>query len=466
MNAALRCGLVASAALFWAGCSESKDGPDDGNAGRAGSAAAGTAGKGGTGAGATGGSGGGGAGAGGSAGDEDPGPPLLERPAEIAYDCEVTRSMALLELNPWVGGGLHPNADDTATLTRIEGGGGLAGTTRKVSWSSLGFDGALGAVHALPLVGAGYLGQLTTRQVDDRISFLWSESLNGEAQLIFASVDASGEVVVPSHALTSGAAQRLSPLLAPAGDGYLVVWTRQSTGGAGGNAIELQRVGADGKASGDVRVLLEATGMLQSTELVAQGSGFALLFSQVDYATDTQGTYYLRLDESGAPQGEPLKLGTGTGSTSSVARGDELLVAWTDAQGSFDSKRSVTIRVGAIDASGARRGPSYALQAPVVDTQNVDPHWVSMGDDVGLFWSQGSVIYICGGCFPDNELRFVVLDGKDLTRKSEVLELPSPIAFGLLSPLALRAEDEILTIASATHHTDAEGASATIRCTP
>lgn len=447
------------ASLTWIGCGESEE-PEPGNpggsAGQAGSAAGGSK---------AGGGGGGASGGGGAAGMESAGPPLLERPADITYDCEVTRPMALLGLNPWVVGGLHPTGD-SAYLTRLQGTmpGGSFGM--KVTWSPLGFDGKLGEAHSLESAGQAYLGQLTASQADARLTLLWTEGSSGGTQLALASVEATGTVLAPRKQVTTGAAQRQFPTLAPLGEGYAVAWTRQSTGGAAGSAIELLRVDADGNPSGDVQTLLEGSGLLQSHQLVALGGGLVLLYSQFDYTANLQANYYAVLDEAGKMKGQPVKLGDGFGPTSTLVRGEKLLVAWTQQTGNFDSKIARTIHVGSIDASGERSGPAFALQAPVVDQENVDPHWVDMGDDVGLFWSQGSVIYICAGCFPDNELRFVVLGGDDLKRKSEVLSLPSPTVFGLRSPLAVREQDEILTVASVTHHVDAEGASATLRCTP
>lgn len=472
MDRARTCGLVALATLVWAGCGGSDESGEGGNqAGRAGSSAAGTSAAGssgssvgGAGGSGTGGSGASGSGAGGSG--EPEGPPLLERPADIAYDCEVTRPMALLGLNPWVGGGLHLNAG-SAYVTRLQGTMPASSIGMKPTWSSLGFDGALGSARELPVGAQQYLGQLTSTQQGEQLTMLWSQTSSGnDSQLVLASVEAAGDVTVPQAPLTSGAGQKNFPVITEAGEGYAVAWTRQSAGGSGGSTIQLVQVGADGTPIGDVETVIESTGNLQTQELVPHAGGLVLLYSQVDFASNMQGNYYVWLDTSGARQGEPVKLGDGFGPTSSLSRGEELLVAWTEQTGNYDEKMTRTVHVGKIGAAGKRVGPSYALQAPVDDQENVDPHWVDMGEDVGLFWSQGSVIYICAGCFPDNQLKFVVLGGDDLTPKSEVLSLPSPNPFGLRSPQAVRVDEEILAIASVTHHVDAEGASATIRCTP
>lgn len=445
--------------LAGVGCGDDKN-PGSGEAGQAGSGTGGT-GHGGTGHGGSGaGSAGGGAGNGGS---DDVGTPLLERPADIAYDCKVTRPMALLGLNPWVGGGLHVS-DGLARLTRLEGTMPATVIGMKVTWSSLDIDGKLGPSQALPAPEQGYLSQLTATQVDERVGLLWVESAGTSAQIAFAGLDAAGEVEAPRRLLSSGDGQRYYPILAAGADGYGAVWTRQLT--EAGNAIEFVPVQADGTPTGDTKVVLQGTGLVQPQELVAHGDGFLLTYSQID-ASNTQGTFYVLLDAAGVRQGEPVKLGGGFGPTSTLRRGDDLLVAWTEQKGDYQSKISRTIRIGAIDASGVRKGPTYALSKAVEDEENVDPLWVDMGDgNAGLFWSQGKVIYVCAGCYPDNRLRFAVFGSQDLTRKSDVLSLPSPNQFGLRAPHAVRLQDDILAVASVTHHVDAEGASVTVHCAP
>jgi hypothetical protein len=160
-----------------------------------------------------------------------------------------------------------------------------------------------------------------------------------------------------------------------------------------------------------------------------------------------------------------VKLDGGFGGASILPRGDRALVAWSVAEGGFElSNRSAAIRVGWFAANGEPKGSSFALQAQVRDEENASPSWLDFGDDVGLFWSKGSIIYICAGCVPDHHLKFVVLDGESLTPKSALLDLPSPSAFGLLHAKAVRREDEVLLTADVTHHVHAEGASATLAC--
>jgi hypothetical protein len=150
-------------------------------------------------------------------------------------------------------------------------------------------------------------------------------------------------------------------------------------------------------------------------------------------------------------------------------RGDQVLAAWSvvSAGSSFEAQdAATTIRLGRFDADGKRQGPLFDLQAPVRDRESIQPFWVGMGDDVGLLWAEGSIIYICAGCVPDHSLKLVVLDGEDFTPRSKAVELPNTLPNGgLLSPETARLGDDLLIVSTVTYHTSAEGASGTIRCT-
>jgi hypothetical protein len=172
----------------------------------------------------------------------------------------------------------------------------------------------------------------------------------------------------------------------------------------------------------------------------------------------------LTFDAAGNPYGAPVDLGPDGGSGALVRRGDQVLAAWTENHGTFQ-QASTTIRVGRVDLRGNPIGPSDPLQSQVLHQQNVQPRWITVGNDLGLAWSQGKIIYICAGCVPDNRIKFVILGGLNLTRRSEVLDLPSPTtAGGLLEPQLVGSLSNFLLVSSLTYHVSAEGSSATIVC--
>jgi hypothetical protein len=88
-----------------------------------------------------------------------------------------------------------------------------------------------------------------------------------------------------------------------------------------------------------------------------------------------------------------------------------------------------------------------------------------MGDDVGLLWGDGSIIYVCAGCAPNHSQKFVVLDGQSFIPQSNVVELLNTFpSGGLLSSAAARSGDDFLVVSTLTFHTWGEGASGAIRC--
>jgi hypothetical protein len=440
-----------------------EDNSDDGGTGRAGSGGGGRGGSGGASAGGGGtsaGSGGSTAGTGGS-GANPSGPPLLERPASVEYDCSVERAMTLLDINPWSSPALLTRGTSTA-LARIEGGY-IEGPA--LTWSPIGIDGALGAaseIHRPPRTS--FMNGMDAVPTTGGAAVAWTETLSDNSgSVTFARLDDAGAVAgSPIQIPSVGDAPSMLQLALSDGS-FGMVWT-EPLDNLGTNAMKFARVTADGQA-GTPRTLGQGNGAMQPLSLVSAPSGYLLTYTAGSWTTGL-GTFVLALDAEGAPLRDAWKLGNGIGATSILARGERFLVAYTEEAGSYDTQEiQRSIRLGWLDANGERTGDVHALQAPITHDEFVHPTWIDLGDDVGLAWSQGSIIYICAGCFPDNELRFVVLDGDDLTPKSEVLELASPTAFGLLRPRATVSGSDILLIANVTHHVDAEGASATLRCT-
>jgi hypothetical protein len=100
----------------------------------------------------------------------------------------------------------------------------------------------------------------------------------------------------------------------------------------------------------------------------------------------------------------------------------------------------------------------------VVDVDNVAPDLVALGNDFGLIWSQGNIIYFCGGCVPDHGLRFAVLDGGDLGVQSPVLTLPATAGGGSLDATLAANGLELLSTFEIWFHTYAMIGVAGISC--
>jgi hypothetical protein len=252
--------------------------------------------------------------------------------------------------------------------------------------------------------------------------------------------------------------------------------------------------------------------------VVAMGDdNIALLFSK--YSDDGPALYYLTLGFDGLPQGDPLLVQVSADSIvpgaiaatadgymfsyvtgyqpsslfvqtvdasgtlaervpfadnenglddvhSLLVRGDEALLAWTDTGGTWNANDlDRTTILSRLDLGGNRIAQDVRVQSPVTNQERVEPKLSAHGDDVGLLWSEGSVIYICAGCMPDNQLQFVMLDGSTLSPASEVLTLTNPaVQGGLVAPEAVWQGDELSVVAAVGYHVNGEGAAATLTC--
>jgi hypothetical protein len=449
-----------------------------GSAGTGGSGGASTGGGGGTGGGGVGGSGGSGAGSvdgsagsGGTSGSGgsgifdsgvpkgdaggpdrgDAGAPLLDQPAEDVYTCSVTRSMSKLGINPWSAPVLLPS-DNGGYLARGEGL-----STSKLVWSTILADGTLGAPKTVHDVSSDSLHGLTAAALDDRITLVWAAS--DDSRLSVAQVDRTGSIVTAPRALTQSGMQETQPKLIASGAGYALAWV-QSDGTT--SQIKFARLDVSGSLASTPVVLARGSANLAS--LVALDEGFALAYSEL--ASGKFRPRYAAFDAAGNLYRAVIDLGSDGHAGGLLRRGERVFAAWTENSGSYaNSQVATTVRIGRLDLRGNLLD-SYPLQAPMWHQQNVNPQFIVLGEDLGLMWSQGKIIYICAGCVPDNHIKFVILSGTDFRRRSEVLDMAPPPATngGLLEPQAAGQLDSLLLVSSITYHVSAEGGSANIAC--
>jgi len=125
-----------------------------------------------------------------------------------------------------------------------------------------------------------------------------------------------------------------------------------------------------------------------------------------------------------------------------------------------------TTRLSRVDLTGERVAKDVRVQSPVTNQEVVTPKLLKRGNDVGVLWSEGSVIYICAGCMPDNHLRFVLLDGATLAPTSDAVTLTNPATEGgLINPSAVWQGEDLSVEAAVGYHVSGEGAAGTITCT-
>jgi hypothetical protein len=401
----------------------------------------------------------------------DPSIPLLERTPRSTYTCTLSSPAAKLNLNPWAGG-VPLTAAGTSYLAWVDGT-----DSSRVAWSTLGHDGTLGTATPVYSVTNGSAFQLAAAAGSDRFTLAWSETGNTDQRIALTQVGSGGNVLTAHHFAPGNTGanttnEQRGPRVVASGTGYGLLWTettRSTTSTEDATTrLRFALLDAASAVAGSAKTLIDGPKAIDTHDLIATANGFAAIYSSFSESTGWV-TQYRALDAQGANVGSVIDLSTGApreGGGALLARGSDVLVAWSEWSASTQDSESAVIHVARFDATGQRAGDTYVVQASTNDQQNLGPRWVDMGSHVGLVWGQGTVIYICAGCVPDDHLRFVVLDGADLTPASAVIDMASPvIKGGLTQASTVLNGDALLVLSSITYHTSAEAAAATIACT-
>jgi hypothetical protein len=467
-NGALSSLLLLAALTTGCGSSDSGMGGSGGSGGSSGGSGGGAGGAGGK----TGGSGGKAGGGNGGAGAVDPGGPLLDRPAGDKYDCSVSRPITLFDL-PWAGFSLVPSAEG-AELAIVRADHNNPDPNRpgnSITWSTLSLDGTLGAPNAVRAPTNQHLANVTAARGGEKSTIIWSEAVGDGNSYTLNSLqmDAAGAVVTPANVLLT-LARAGGVEVVRAGSGYALLWVDGNESSA---KLSFGLLDDNGKLASTPVVVAQGP-YLGVGNIAAVGEHFVVSYADYQHSDSGLVGRLVVLDSDGSVLGEPVALedsaASGFSATvpSLLVRGDQVLAAWSVVSGdsSYDVQdAATTVRIARFDADGQRQGLMYDLQAPVKDRESVQASWVDMGDDVGLLWAEGSIIYVCAGCVPDHSLKLVVLDGQDFSPQSNAVELANTLpSGGLLSPETARNGDDLLVVSTVTYHTSAEGASGTIRC--
>jgi hypothetical protein len=152
-----------------------------------------------------------------------------------------------------------------------------------------------------------------------------------------------------------------------------------------------------------------------------------------------------------------------------LVRGDELIVAHVHQVGTYDQSNIARVAVlSRFDLESHERTlEDIRVQSPTVNEAVEKPVLFTVGDDVGLVWSRGSVIYVCAGCMPDNHLEAVVMDGDDFTPLTELLVFPNnqPMG-GYVNPRVAPVGDDFAVVTDLRFHVSGNMATGAFRCTP
>lgn len=399
----------------------------------------------------------------------DPGTPILERPMQQTHTCTETLPPTQPDPGDWTPGGLALDSEGAAWVAR-------AGVTLGVS--TIGVDGTLG-----PLVGLD-ADQFTVGRTEmvvqgGRVIIVWGKSLpNGDSTLSFAAVE-DGSVVVQAKNIVGTTSYFIhSVSLAPAPNGEVaVLWADSSVQGE--LQMRFARIDGQGNLTGDPIEIGNVGSITGSSEgvLVTTPTGYAVAWtatvgsglSEVWFATmDGDGKFLLapkRISQE-AGQGYRASIGYRRGSTPLLVEGDGYLLAYSLSYFNEDyanPKGWATVELAAIDSDGST--VAHRLHAPVNDVFSSYPTLFRLDGTLGLLWSSGTAIYVCAGCFVDNDLKMVLLDPDALVPASEVAT-HTHAQHGYVQPATVVLGQDVLTVASQDFHALSYPAAAAMHCAP
>jgi hypothetical protein len=395
--------------------------------------------------------------------------PLLERAGAHDYDCSVSRAAALLPNLAGPGNQVEWQGALVADENQLY----LASTPKSLGaeellwWSPIDLGGKLGAATSVRSSPAIFVSGLSVASNGGVVTFAWAEvGMDLTHSIWLAQVDTGGSLLAAPYMFTTTSSKipgfdsqaTGSPRLLPGAAGPALLYVE----GSELSSVRLVFLNSTGVRRGPAKVLSAGSMQYKSLDLVATDSGFGALYASFD---GSWSLHYQALDTHGNARGLVHTLALDSDDGRLLARGDDVLAVWSEDVGVREpGMYQRAILVARLDGEGHAIGGSQELGSGGIDQVDTEPRWLDMSDDVGLLWSHGSAIYECGGCYPDNKLRFVVLDGHALTPRSDLVEFASPIADGLTRPESIRQGDDVLVVAAMTGHTTSRGASAALHC--
>jgi hypothetical protein len=402
-------------------------------------------------------------------GDVDP-TPILDREPAPSHTCTETRAMTRA---------------DGVTFGRTEGLVAIGEqafalrTTETLALAELDLDGTIGTEVVLEPEEFAFRTPSAVA-VDGGIATIWTYGAGAEAQLRYAVHDATlAPVVAPRDLEGLTAAYVTTAATVPSDDGGLALFFGEANGG-GDTRLRLAHVDAAGELVGtpvDLAELGQNYGALAASAAPAPDGGYAVTYvsgllgqGEVWFAViDADGTPRVEAQRLSRPAGDGWSADFGYAPRSTVLPvGDGWWVAFTETWADPEAMQAhVVVRLAAIDADG--HAEAHLLQAPVEGRNNLWPSLFALDDRVGVMWTSGSVIWICGGCIADNDLNLVLLDPDAIVPVSDVvtqLHDTNGIVAPLLAPLPAANGTDLLTASSLDLHAVSLPASGSLHCEP
>lgn len=397
----------------------------------------------------------------------DLGTPILERPGTTDYTCTEVRAP-----NGAPGPSWYPIG-----LVEVGGEAWLLRSDMGVKLSKLASDGSQSGEVDL---GGSEFGNFGASMASDgkALTMVWGEQLDSSQQYRTAVVGLDGSIGVAAAPLEGTAASSVTPpKLVPTPDGrYRLVWMRVD----GDSANSVVSGILDGGAFVGAPIKLADAGAGYGVHVlgaVVDDAGFAAAWSTMKNEGDTFMTevWFGTFDNNGAPRyparrisgpGEPnTTVGTTwlAGSGALLRVDDRYLVAFTvdKEPPDFNKLGHAEVHVASVDERG--EGSLSPLLAPVEGRISTDASFYRLGDAVGLFWAEGTIIRVCAGCFVDYDLRTVLLDAKTLSPVSAPAT-HSHQDHGFDFPRVVALGGDVLSVSQQDFHALSRPATALMQC--
>jgi hypothetical protein len=399
-----------------------------------------------------------------------PGSPLLERPLDLRFDCQVTRDTTNHQPLRWAQAG-HP------LVTTV---GGKTFVVRVESEPASPFEFAPGYLRVSTLDSAGDLGAGTELAADpDAVTGIGAAPA-GEGLLVVwaqgalksALLDGEGQALGQPLTVTAQGGDYLGhPQVSPLGEGFGVAISGPS---GSHRTIKFLRLDASGAAAGAPAEFVTAGQSWENPGLaLAAGDGrWGLLWQET--VNNKGQVYFAAVGADGqvvvprkrvfVTEDDTTPMGFVQPKVALVATAEGWVGAWSEAYPgeSMESGAFALVRVARLDTDGnpLELAP---VRAAALEVDEVEPVLLPFQGAVGLFWSSGTHIYFCGGCYPDHRVDFVLLDGATLSPVSEVQTL-NPTPNGLLGLTAAAQGDQLLAAFDIHYHVYQDPASGALEC--
>jgi len=378
--------------------------------------------------------------------------PVLDRPPQVVASCSVSSPLTRIPDASWYTTSMAQTSDGAMWLAY----GGWQRGGFQAAVTPVAADGTFGTALALD-----DLGETIHLAADgDRLAVSFDRA-SAMGQPRFAVANADGTLTVaPRDADAVGA-------MVPVEGGFAMV-TAVTDPGAN-VVLRLRILDEDGDTT---------AGPTQVAALPGYGSVFAEVVSvpggvAVAWAEREPGAVRVAwFGADGVATRDPVTLGGGHGEGWSVgvrlallSVDDALWIAWSEATYGEDfGQGRAEIRVAVIDPNGSvREAPMAAAE---VDLFRTAPRLVNHGGVPGLTWSEGTFIYICGGCISDYDAHFVLL-GRDAAGEvvpaSDVTVIPHQDN-GITTRFIASSGDDLVFVTQLDFHAISFPALATITC--